>query len=27
LPGHLLVEDTLSRLTSRDNFIESLIVH
>ena len=27
LPGQLLVEDTLSRLTSRDNFIASLIVH
>jgi hypothetical protein len=27
LPGHLLVEDTISRLTSRDNFIASLIVH
>jgi hypothetical protein len=27
LPGHLLVEDALSRLTSRDNFIASLIVH
>jgi hypothetical protein len=27
LPGNLLVEDTLSRLTSRDNFIASLIVH
>jgi hypothetical protein len=27
LPGHLLVEDTLTRLTSRDNFIASLIAH
>jgi hypothetical protein len=27
LPGHLMVEDALSRLTSRDDFIESLIVH
>ena len=27
LPGQLLIEDTLSPLTSRDNFIESLIVH
>jgi hypothetical protein len=26
LPGHLLVEDALSRLTSRDDFIASLIV-
>jgi len=26
LPGHLLIEDALSHLTSRDNFIESLIV-
>ena len=26
LSGHLLVEDTLSRLTSRDNFMASLIV-
>ena len=27
LPGHLLVEDALSRVTSRDDFIASLIVH
>ena len=26
LPGHLLIEDELSHLTSRDEFIESLIV-
>ena len=26
LPGHLLIEDALSRLISRDNFIASLIV-
>jgi hypothetical protein len=26
LPGHLLIEDELSHLTSRDKFIESLIV-
>jgi hypothetical protein len=26
LPGHLLIEDELSHLTSRDDFIESLIV-
>ncbi len=26
LPGHLLIEDALSHLTSRDNFIASLIV-
>jgi len=26
LPGHLLIEDALSHLTSRDEFIESLIV-
>jgi hypothetical protein len=26
LPGHLLIEDALSQLTSRDNFIASLIV-
>jgi hypothetical protein len=26
LPGHLLIEDALSHLTSRDDFIESLIV-
>jgi hypothetical protein len=27
LPGHLLIEDASSHLTSRDNFIASLIVH
>jgi hypothetical protein len=27
LPGSLLVEDALSRMTTRDNFIASLIVH
>jgi len=27
LPGHLLIEDALSHLTSRDNFIASLIEH
>jgi hypothetical protein len=26
LPGHLLIEDELSHLTSRDDFIASLIV-
>ena len=26
LPGHLLIEDALSHLTSRDNFIASLIM-
>ena len=26
LPGHLLIEDALSHLMSRDNFIASLIV-
>jgi hypothetical protein len=26
LPGHLLIEDALSRLMSRDDFIASLIV-
>ena len=26
LPGHLLIEDALSRLVSRDDFIASLIV-
>jgi hypothetical protein len=27
LPGHLLIEDAFSHLTSRDDFIASLIVH
>ena len=27
LPGHLLIEDALSHLTRRDDFIASLIVH
>jgi hypothetical protein len=26
LPGHQLIEDALSHLTSRDSFIESLVV-
>jgi hypothetical protein len=27
LPGHMLIEDALSRMMSRDDFIASLIVH